>query len=216
MRQFRVVLKGPSGETRRESGPVPEEPAAAPSAGALGAFSSCGPWFAPEPVRVRLARPVRGMAAPEWELDLVRSSRAAAVTLAAAGLLGGLASPALAAERPASPPCLETSSVRTFTPGDRPTPAVLPEAREVRTRNSFGFRPGAPLTDSRGNPILIAAYHSNVAGIPHTNSPYASHTNAPWTNHGNAPGGHSDSAWTNHANTPGGVHTNMVPGDYVF
>lgn len=232
MRQFRVVLLGPSGEPRPSACRTVAAEASEPRSrwhGRLAGYSSCRAWFAPEPIQVNLSRPVRGpVVPPDWELSLVPGGleRAAAVTLAAAGVLGALASPAEAAPAVAPiPPSVQSSSTRTFVPTDQPPRVVLLEAREARTGASFDYRPEGPLVDSRGNPILIAAYHTNTPGNPHSNAQATYHTNTapthantPWTNHGNAPGGHTDSAWSNspHSNLPGGVHTNLVPGDYVF
>ena len=223
MRQFRVVLRGPQGSS-------PDASAQGAWRTQVEAFTSCRDWFAPEEVRVRLARPVQAPAA-DWELSLV--PRAAALTLAATGVLGGLSGSAEAAVRPGLSPLpasVASSSVRTFTPTDRQPEVVLVEAREVRSSDSFGFTPGAPLTDARGNPILIAAYHSNTpdtphgnvdaahtntSGTPHTNTTTA-HSNTAWTNHSNTPGGHTNAGWANHSNSTPGTHVNMVQGDYVF
>lgn len=213
MRQFRVVLRGPGGG-------VPAQSGEASLRAQLGDLSSSHPWFRPEAVRVRLSRPLRAVRPPlDWELPLV--GKAAALTLATAGMLGGLSGGAEASPQRLMPvpPGLESSSQAPFMPTDRTPEVVLLEAREVRGADSLRFTSGAPLTDERGNPVLIAAYHSNLDPTPHSNAHPSSHTNAAWPNHSNLPGTHSDTQWQNHGNIPdstGGFHTNMVQGDYVF
>lgn len=72
-----------------------------------------------------------------------------------------------------------------------------------------------PLKDERGRPIILAAFHQNTPGTPHSNVP-TSHTNV-WSNHANTMTPHTN-AWSNHSNVPGYTipHTNVVPGDLIF
>jgi len=213
MRQFRVVLRGPGAGAE-----CPVSPTEATLLGQLGALTSNHAWFRPDPIRVRLSRSLRAVVPPaDWELPLL--GRAAAFTLATAGVLGGLSGSAQASPQAIlfTPPAMESSSEASFMPTDRPPEVVLLEAREVRGADSLRYTPGAPLTDQSGHPILIAAYHSNLPGTNHSNSPEVSHGNVAWANHSNVPGGHANGHWQNHGNAPtGGFHTNMVQGDYVF
>jgi hypothetical protein len=200
MRQFRVVLRGPGAGA--ECSVWPSEAALQAE---LGALSSNRAWFRPEPVRVRLSRSLRAVLPPaDWELPLV--GRAAAFTLATAGVLGGLSGAAQASPQAIlfTPPGMESSSKASFMPTDRPPEVVLLEAREVRGADSLRYTPGAPLTDQSGHPILIAAYHSNLPGTNHSNSPGKVHANTPSTPHSNTPP-------TPHSNTPGKVHANTPP-----
>ena len=208
MRQIRVVLRGPGAGAG-----CPVWPSEATLRAELGALSSNRAWFQPESVQVRLSRSLRAVLPPaDWEVPLV--GRAAAFTLATAGVLGGLSGSAQASPQAIlfTPPGMESSSKASFMPTDRPPEVVLLEAREVRGADSLRYTPGAPLTDQSGHPILIAAYHSNLPGTTHSNSPGKVHANTPSTPHSNTPGKvHANTPPTPHANTPGTPHSN-TPG----
>lgn len=203
MRQFRVVLRGPGG-----GGEVPPRLGEAGLCAQLGDYSSSHSWFRPEAVRVRLSRSLRAVLPPaDWEVPLL--GRAAAVTLATVGVLGGLSGTAQASPQALMPlpPGLESSSQARFMPTDRTPEVVLLQAREVRGGDSLRFTPGAPLTDERGNPILIAAYHSNLPGSNHSNAAGTTHTNT-YTPHGNTQGTPHANTFTPHTNTAQVPHTN--------
>jgi hypothetical protein len=217
MRKFRVLLRGPGVE-------CPVWPAEAAMRGELEALTPNPTWFRPESVRVRLSRSLRASLPPaDWELPLY--GKAAAFTLATAGVLGGLSGSAQASPQAIlfTPPGMESSSEASFMPTDRPPGVVLLEAREVRGTDSLRYTPGAPLTDKSGNPILIAAYHTNSPGTPHTNAP-GSHYNIPGQGHQNSnPTPHTNNSGTTHTNTnptPHGntnpvPHTNQTPSPHV-
>jgi hypothetical protein len=177
-----------------------------------------GPQWLPEtPVFVWLTGPKGKLlprlevdAADAYELSLVaRKDRPAlkklvAAAAAAVGFVVPMTSTAVHADVPetnghgSAPPSIHGNGPAISDSG--PPTAALSQAPRSPHRLH-------PLLDGYGDPVELAAFHSN--SVVHANSVTA-HTNNPMTPHTNT--------WTNHSNIPQWSipHTNVVPGDFIF
>ena len=219
MRRFRVFLNGHP----PEASPLAEILPAAQRQAIQRQYRSYLPashWLPESPVVVWLTGP-NGKVLPrglewteEYELPLLASRRERPrlkklflAAAAAATVVMPLATKSAAAkgrqgEGPATlPPSVHDRSRQgTYDCGPPTAPLTVMPRRDNDTI--------LPLIDSQGRPVQLGAFHSNVAGTPHSNTV---------TNHTNTPNPHSN-VWSNHSNIPTYTipHTNVVPGDFIF
>lgn len=183
-------------------------------------------WLPHPPVHVRLTArdgySGQGVEEAKAELDAYelhmispdRSRLQACVTTLATALsyVVALTIPGQAYDgsKAAGPPAAPPSRV------DRHSGAGIGEGPPVRLLEEDDKRLRQPshLADESGQPVQLAAFHTNIVPTPHTNAPGV-HTNL-WNNHSNVQVPHTN-VWSNHSNVPYTVpHTNIVPGDFIF